>query len=167
MVFFSFVIDVFSRRIVGWQFAGHMPTDLVLDALRMALTRRHAGADVDLIHHSDAGPQPELNRSSQQCVGERTVRMASDGFAWAVPHRRGWGDAAGVAEARFVADQHGVPRDQVRFVHDARNDAEKGRRHDRQALLGRLLAHRRGRQGRVAAGLAAPARGLAGWGRRD
>jgi putative transposase len=57
MVFFSFVIDVFSRRIVGWQFASHMRTDLVLDALRMALTRRQHGADVDLIHHSDAGSQ--------------------------------------------------------------------------------------------------------------
>ena len=57
MVFFSFVIDVYSRRIVGWQFASHMRTDLVLDALRMALTRRQAGADVDLIHHSDAGSQ--------------------------------------------------------------------------------------------------------------
>jgi transposase InsO family protein len=57
MVFFSFVIDVFSRRIVGWQFAGNMRTDLVLDALRMALTRRQHGADVDLIHHSDAGSQ--------------------------------------------------------------------------------------------------------------
>ncbi len=38
-VFFSFVLDVFSRRVVGWQFASHMRTDLVLDALRMALTR--------------------------------------------------------------------------------------------------------------------------------
>ena len=56
-MFFSFVIDVFSRRIVGWQFASHMRTDLVLDALRMALTRREAGADVELIHHSDAGSQ--------------------------------------------------------------------------------------------------------------
>jgi len=57
MVFFSFVIDVFSRRVVGWQLAGHMRTDLVLDALRMALSRRRAGADVQLIHHSDAGAQ--------------------------------------------------------------------------------------------------------------
>ena len=57
VVFFSFVIDVFSRRIVGWQFASHMRTDLVLDALRMALTRRHTGADVQLVHHSDAGSQ--------------------------------------------------------------------------------------------------------------
>ena len=65
VVFFSFVIDAFSRRIVGWQFAGHMRTDLVLDALRMALTRRVSGADVQLVHHSDADSQPELNRSSQ------------------------------------------------------------------------------------------------------
>jgi transposase InsO family protein len=57
MVFFAFVIDVYSRRVVGWQRAGHMRTDLVLDALRMALSRRHAGADVQLIHHSDAGAQ--------------------------------------------------------------------------------------------------------------
>jgi putative transposase len=56
-VFFSFVIDVYSRMIVGWQFADHMRTDLVLDALRMALARRKHGADVELIHHSDAGSQ--------------------------------------------------------------------------------------------------------------
>ena len=34
-----------------------MRTDLVLDALRMALSRRHPGADVELVHHSDAGSQ--------------------------------------------------------------------------------------------------------------
>jgi len=57
VVFFSFVIDAYSRMIVGWQFAGNMRTDLVLDALRMALTIRDPGADVELIHHSDAGSQ--------------------------------------------------------------------------------------------------------------
>jgi putative transposase len=57
LVFFSFVIDAFSRMIVGWQLAGHMRTDLVLDALRMALGQREAGADVELIHHSDRGSQ--------------------------------------------------------------------------------------------------------------
>jgi putative transposase len=57
IVFFSFVIDAYSRRIVGWQFASHMRTDLVLDALRMALTRRQHGADLELVHHSDAGSQ--------------------------------------------------------------------------------------------------------------
>jgi putative transposase len=57
LVFFSFVIDAYSRRVVGWQLSTNMRTDLVLDALRMALTRRPAGADVELIHHSDAGSQ--------------------------------------------------------------------------------------------------------------
>lgn len=57
LVFFSFVIDAYSRRIVGWQFAAHMRTTLVLDALRMALHQRSPGADVALIQHTDAGSQ--------------------------------------------------------------------------------------------------------------
>ena len=44
VVYFAFVIDVYSRRIVGWQFAAHMRTDLVLDALKMALHQRGPGA---------------------------------------------------------------------------------------------------------------------------
>jgi len=43
--------------IVGWQLASHLCTDLVLDALKMALHRRGPGADVELIHHSDRGSQ--------------------------------------------------------------------------------------------------------------
>ena len=57
VVFFSFVIDAYSRAVVGWQFASHMRTDLVLDALRMALAVRTPGAEVALVHHSDAGSQ--------------------------------------------------------------------------------------------------------------
>jgi putative transposase len=57
LVFFSFVIDAYSRRIVGWQFAPHMRTTLVLDALWMALHQRQPGAEVALVHHSDAGSQ--------------------------------------------------------------------------------------------------------------
>ncbi len=57
VVFFAFVVDVFSRRVVGWQVASHMRTDLVLDALRMALGTRRRGADVALVHHSDRGSQ--------------------------------------------------------------------------------------------------------------
>lgn len=56
-LFFSFVIDAFSRKIVGWQLAPHMRTDLVLDALRMALAQREPGADIELVHHSDRGSQ--------------------------------------------------------------------------------------------------------------
>ena len=57
VVFFAFVIDAFSRKVVGWQLASHMRTDLVLDALRMALGQREPGADVALVHHTDRGSQ--------------------------------------------------------------------------------------------------------------
>jgi putative transposase len=56
-LFLAFMIDVFSRRVVGWQLASHMRTDLVLDALRMALGTRRHGADVALVHHTDQGSQ--------------------------------------------------------------------------------------------------------------
>jgi putative transposase len=57
LVYFAFVIDAYSRMIVGWQLAAHMRTDLVLDALKMALGLRGPGADVELVHHSDRGSQ--------------------------------------------------------------------------------------------------------------
>jgi transposase InsO family protein len=49
------VIDLHSRRIVGWSMGDHMQTDLVADALSMALARRQPGAG--LLHHSDRGVQ--------------------------------------------------------------------------------------------------------------
>ncbi len=73
LVFFAFVLDAYSRMIVGWQLAGHMRTDLVLDALKMALGQRGPGADVELIHHSDRGSQPEFKRPSQRCRFTRGI----------------------------------------------------------------------------------------------
>lgn len=49
------VIDLCSRMIVGWSMADHMKTDLVSDALKMAITRRLPGPN--LLHHSDRGVQ--------------------------------------------------------------------------------------------------------------
>ena len=57
IVYFAFILDVFSRMIVGWQLAANMRTDLVLDALRMALGLRAPGADFQLVSHTDAGSQ--------------------------------------------------------------------------------------------------------------
>jgi putative transposase len=57
VLYLAFVIDVYSRRVVGWQLATHMRATLVMDALRMALTQRRPGADVALVVHSDAGSQ--------------------------------------------------------------------------------------------------------------
>lgn len=55
--YFAFVLDAFSRKVVGWQLASHMRTDLVLDALRMALGQRDHGADFELVAHTDRGSQ--------------------------------------------------------------------------------------------------------------
>ncbi len=63
VVFFSFVIDCCSRMIVGWQFAAHMRTELVQDALEMAVALRGVDRDAVVIHHSDRGSQPELTTS--------------------------------------------------------------------------------------------------------
>ena len=57
LVFFAFILDVYSRMIVGWQFAGHMRTELVQDALEMAVAQRQPAADLGLVHHSDRGSQ--------------------------------------------------------------------------------------------------------------
>ena len=54
-VYVAFVIDVFSRRIIGWRVARSMRTDLVLDALEQALWARSGARGV--IHHSDRGSQ--------------------------------------------------------------------------------------------------------------
>ena len=54
-LYVSFILDVFSRMIVGWQIAPHMRTDLVLDALEMATWQRQVANGC--VHHSDAGSQ--------------------------------------------------------------------------------------------------------------
>jgi putative transposase len=51
----AFVLDVYSRRIVGWSMADHLRTELVVDALEMAVWRRKPKAG--LVHHSDRGTQ--------------------------------------------------------------------------------------------------------------
>ena len=54
-LFLAVVLDAFSRRIVGWAMAHHLRTELVLEALNMAVGRRQPATDV--IHHSDQGCQ--------------------------------------------------------------------------------------------------------------
>ena len=55
VMYVAFVIDVFSRRIVGWRASASLRSDLALDALEQALYDRDT--DGDLIHHSDRGVQ--------------------------------------------------------------------------------------------------------------
>ena len=54
-LFLAVVMDLFSRRIVGWAMDGRATRQLVIDALRMALERR--GSQAGLVHHSDRGSQ--------------------------------------------------------------------------------------------------------------
>ncbi|VTU45441.1 putative transposase OrfB (plasmid) [Variovorax sp. SRS16] len=55
VIFLAVVLDVWSRRIVGWAIGEHMTADLVLAALNMALQQRRPDS---VIHHSDQGAQP-------------------------------------------------------------------------------------------------------------
>lgn len=54
-LFLAVVMDVFSRRIVGWSMRDDLKAELVVDALGMAVTRRRPGPGV--VHHSDRGSQ--------------------------------------------------------------------------------------------------------------
>ena len=56
-VYVAFVIDVFSRYVVGWQASRSLRTDLALDALEMAIWARRGERLDSLIHHSDRGVQ--------------------------------------------------------------------------------------------------------------
>ena len=69
-VYVAFVIDVFSRYIVGWRVLKHIQTDLILDALEQALRAR--GKPTGVIHHSDRG--------SQYLSIRYTDRLADAGF---------------------------------------------------------------------------------------
>jgi len=82
MAYVCFVVDAFSRMIVGWQVASEMTVQTVLRALDMARLRRgafHAGLSLSLDRaHSDAGSQGGFNRSSQHLV----MMEVFDGSWW-------------------------------------------------------------------------------------
>jgi putative transposase len=90
-VYVAFVVDVFSRRIVGWRAAASMRTDLVLDALEQAIYDRCDDDTGDLVHHSDRG--------SQYLSIRYTERLADAGIELSVGSR---GDAYDNALAETI-----------------------------------------------------------------
>ena len=78
-VYVAFVIDVFSRGIVGWRVSSSLRSDLALDALEQALYDRALAATAPLVHHSDRGGQGGFNWSSQQL--EEELRWPQGGSA--------------------------------------------------------------------------------------
>ena len=65
-LFLAVVMDMFSRKIVGWAMRDDLKAELVVDALAMAVSRRRPPAG--LVHHSDRGSQGGFNWSSQHLV---------------------------------------------------------------------------------------------------
>jgi transposase InsO family protein len=75
-LYLAVILDVFSRRAIGWCMADHLQTELVLGALEMAIWQRHPTAGV--IHHSDHGCQYTALRFGARCqeAGIRCSRGA-------------------------------------------------------------------------------------------
>lgn len=84
-VYVAFVLDVYSRMIVGWQVSTRLYTDLAIDALAMGIWRRgRAGHDlIGLIHHSDRGVQYRAIRYADrldECDAVASVGSKGDSF---------------------------------------------------------------------------------------
>jgi putative transposase len=71
-VYVAFIIDVFSRAIVGWQASTSLRSDLAIDALEMAIYSRNANDLSGLVHHSDRGVQYLSIRYSER-LGEAEI----------------------------------------------------------------------------------------------
>ncbi len=74
-VYVAFIIDVYSRMVVGWQASRSLRSDLAIDALEMAVwNRQRAGADLTgLVHHSDRGVQYLSVRYSERLADNDIV----------------------------------------------------------------------------------------------
>jgi putative transposase len=73
-VYTAFVMDLFARRILGWQVADNLRSDLAVGALEMAIwARRHESLD-GLIHHSDRGVQYTAVRYTKRLEEAKAVR---------------------------------------------------------------------------------------------
>ena len=76
-LYLAVVLDLYSRRVVGWAMQPHLQTELALGALQMALGRRVPAAG--LVHHSDRGCQGEFHWSSQHLDDEVLRCRSGDG----------------------------------------------------------------------------------------
>lgn len=72
-VYTAFVIDAFSRAIVGWRVSSSLRAELALDALEMAIWSRRAADLAGLVHHSDRGVQYLAIRYTERLADEGAV----------------------------------------------------------------------------------------------
>ncbi len=81
-LYLAVVIDLFSRRVVGWSMADHMRTELVLTALQAALGQR-TPANAGLVFHSDRGSQyASADYQSALQAANITCSMSRKGNCW-------------------------------------------------------------------------------------
>jgi putative transposase len=110
MAYVCFIVDAFSRRIVGWRVAANMKTEMVLDALEMARASRGGKRLIGLVTHSDAGSQFTSVRFTERLeeIGARpSIGTVADSYDNALaettnglyktecvygPDTRGWDD---------------------------------------------------------------------------
>jgi putative transposase len=116
-VYVAFVIDVFSRMVVGWQASRSLRSDLAIDALEMAIwQRQRQGQDLtDLVHHSDRGVQYlSIRYADQLAANDIVASVGSRGdsydnalaesfnglYKWELIHRQGpW---QGLSDVEFA-----------------------------------------------------------------
>ena len=116
-VYLAFIVDVFSRMVVGWQASKSLRSDLAIDALEMAIwNRRRCGADLSgLVHHSDRGVQYLAIRYTDRLeANEIVASVGSKGdsydnalaesfnglYKWELIYRHGpW---SGIADVEFA-----------------------------------------------------------------
>jgi putative transposase len=111
-VYAAFVLDVFSRLIVGWQVATSLYTDLALDALKMTIWRRASqGTDPGgLVHHSDRGssierfatPSGSLRPAPSPRSGPRAIRTTTRWRKRSTPCTRPNSSGTGVPGAAWT-----------------------------------------------------------------
>jgi len=82
-VFWATVIDLFSRRVIGWSVADHMRTELVANALDMAVATRGGRVQAGVVFHSDRGSQYTSADFGELCDGHGVVQsMGATGVCW-------------------------------------------------------------------------------------
>ena len=115
-VYVAFVMDVFSRRIVGWRVSSSLRSDLALDALEQAL---HARPEIDqLIHHSDRGVQYVSIRYTERLAEagiEPSVGSVGDSYDNALAET-----IIGLYKAEVIRQQRPVEEPRGGRVRDAR-----------------------------------------------
>ena len=153
-VYVAFVIDVFSRMVVGWQASTSLRSDLALDALEMAMWSRARNDTLDqLVHHSDRGVQYLSIRYSERLdANDIVASVGSKGdsydnamaesfnglYKWELIYRRGpW---AGIAEVEFATMTyvdwfnhrrlHGTITDDASYTTPAAHEADYNRQNN-------------------------------------